>query len=183
MESAYEYRKKMGEAAIKAAEAVKYEGVGTVEFLVDFTKEDYRFIECNARLQVEHTVTEAILGLDLVKAQIQIASGKSLKQLKLEQKDIEQPQGFAIQSRVNMEVIDSEGNIKPSGGKFTSFDLPSGPGVRSDSYGYAGYETNPSFDSLIAKIITHSPGDNFKQAVKRNYRSLCEFKIEGVLLI
>ena len=175
-----ELKEKMIEASLSLIKSTKYEGLATVEFLVDFTKEDYRFIECNARLQVEHTVTEAILGLDLVKAQIQIASGKSLKQLKLEQKDIEQPQGFAIQSRVNMEVIDSEGNIKPSGGKFTSFDLPSGPGVRSDSYGYAGYETNPSFDSLIAKIITHSPGDNFKQAVKRNYRSLCEFKIEGV---
>ena len=125
-------------------------------------------------------MTEAILGLDLVKAQIQIASGKTLKQLKLEQENISEPNGFAIQSRVNMEVIDSEGETKPSGGKFTSFDLPSGPGVRSDSYGYSGYETNPAFDSLIAKVITHSPEDNFKQALKRNYRSLCEFKIEGV---
>ncbi len=79
-----------------------------------------------------------------------------------------------------MEVMDSEGETKPSGGKFISFDLPSGPGVRSDSYGYSGYETNPAFDSLIAKVITHSPEDNFKKALKRNYRSLCEFKIEGV---
>ena len=75
-------------------------------------------------MQVEHTVTEAVLGLDLVKAQIQIASGKTLKQLNLEQKNIPEPKGFAIQSRVNMEVIDSEGEIKPSGGKFISFDLP-----------------------------------------------------------
>ena len=173
-------KEKMLDASVALIQESKYEGLATVEFLVDYAKEDFRFIECNARLQVEHTVTEAILGLDLVKAQIQIASGKTLKQLKLEQENISEPNGFAIQSRVNMEVIDSEGETKPSGGKFTSFDLPSGPGVRSDSYGYSGYETNPAFDSLIAKVITHSPEDNFKQALKRNYRSLCEFKIEGV---
>ena len=173
-------KEKMLDASLALIKESKYEGLATVEFLVNFAKEDFKFIECNARLQVEHTVTEAVLGLDLVKAQIQIASGKTLKQLKLEQDNIGEPIGFAVQSRVNMEVIDSEGETKPSGGKFTSFDLPSGPGVRSDSYGYSGYETNPAFDSLIAKIITHSPEDNFKQALKRNYRSLCEFKIEGV---
>ena len=175
-----ELKEKMFDASVALIKSSKYEGLATVEFLVNYAKEDYKFIECNARLQVEHTVTEAVLGLDLVRAQIQIASGKTLKQLKLEQKNIPEPKGFAIQSRVNMEVIDSEGEIKPSGGKFISFDLPSGPGVRSDSYGYSGYETNPAFDSLIAKVITHSPEDNFKQALKRNYRSLCEFKIEGV---
>ncbi len=173
-------KEKMLEASLKLIKETRYEGLATIEFLVDFKKADFRFIECNARLQVEHTVTEAVLGLDLVKAQIQLASGKTLKQLKLEQKNIDEPKGFAIQARVNMEVIDSEGNTKPSGGKFSYFDLPSGPGVRSDSYGYSGYQTNPSFDSLIAKIITHSSEDNFKQALKRNYRSLCELKIEGV---
>jgi acetyl/propionyl-CoA carboxylase alpha subunit/acetyl-CoA carboxylase carboxyltransferase component len=175
-----ELKEKMLEASVALIKESKYEGLATVEFLVDYAKEDFKFIECNARLQVEHTVTEAVLGLDLVKAQIQISSGKTLKQLKLEQENIPEPKGFAIQSRVNMEVMDSEGEIKPSGGKFISFDLPSGPGVRSDSYGYSGYETNPAFDSLIAKVITHSPEDNFKKALKRNYRSLCEFKIEGV---
>ena len=175
-----ELKQKMFNASVHLIKETKYEGLATVEFLVDYSKGDFKFIECNARLQVEHTVTEAVLGLDLVKAQIQIASGKSLKQLKLEQEDIPEPKGFAVQSRVNMEVIDSKGETKPSGGKFTSFDLPSGPGVRSDSYGYNGYESNPAFDSLIAKVITHSPEDNFKQALKRNYRSLCEFKIEGV---
>ena len=175
-----ELKEKMFNASVALIKESKYEGLATVEFLVDYAKEDFKFIECNARLQVEHTVTEAVLGLDLVKAQIQISSGKNLKQLKLEQENIPEPKGFAIQSRVNMEVMDSEGDTKPSGGKFVSFDLPSGPGVRSDSYGYSGYETNPAFDSLIAKIITHSPEDNFKQALKRNYRSLCEFKIEGV---
>ena len=135
---------------------------------------------CMSILQVEHTVTESVLSLDLVKAQLQIASGKTLKQIKLEQDNIQEPKGFAIQSRVNMETIDSQGNANPSGGIFEKFDLPSGPGVRADSYGYAGYETNPLFDSLIAKIITHSSEDNFKQAINRNYRSLCEFKVSGV---
>ena len=126
-----ELKEKMFDASVALIKASKYEGLATVEFLVNYAKEDYKFIECNARLQVEHTVTEAVLGLDLVRAQIQIASGKTLKQLKLEQKNIPEPKGFAIQSRVNMEVIDSEGEIKPSGGKFISFDLPSGPGVLS----------------------------------------------------
>ena len=103
-----------------------------------------------------------------------------MEQIKLDQSNIPEPKGYAIQSRVNMETIDSQGNANPGGGKFEIFDLPSGPGVRADSYGYSGYETNPLFDSLIAKIITYSAEDNFKQAVKRNHRSLCEFKISGV---
>ena len=140
--------------------------MATIEFLVNVEKNDFRFIECNPRLQVEHTVTESVLFIDIVKAQIQIASGKTLKQIKLEQKNIPDPKGYAVQSRVNMETVDSKGNANPSGGIFTKFDLPSGPGVRVDSYGYVGYETSPLFDSLIAKIITYSYEDNFKQAIK-----------------
>ena len=173
-------KNKMVEASLLLTQKLKYEGLATIEFLVNVEKNDFRFIECNPRLQVEHTVTESVLSLDLVKAQLQIASGKTLKQIKLEQDNIQEPKGFAIQSRVNMETIDSQGNANPSGGIFEKFDLPSGPGVRADSYGYAGYETNPLFDSLIAKIITHSSEDNFKQAINRNYRSLCEFKVSGV---
>ena len=168
-----ELKTKMIEASLLLAQTVKYEGLATIEFLVNAEKNDFRFIECNPRLQVEHTVTESVLSLDLVKAQIQVASGKTLRQIKLEQKNIPEPRGYAIQSRVNMETIDSQGIANPGGGIFEKFDLPSGPGVRADSYGYAGYETNPLFDSLIAKIITYSPEDNFKQAIKRNYRSLC----------
>ena len=175
-----ELKNKMIDASLALAQKLKYEGLATIEFLVNVEKNDYRFIECNPRLQVEHTVTESVLSLDIVKAQIQVASGKTLKQLKLEQKNIPEPKGYAIQSRVNMETIDSKGNANPGGGTFEKFDLPSGPGVRADSYGYAGYETSPLFDSLIAKIITYSPEDSFKQAIKRNYRSLCEFKIVGV---
>ena len=160
-------KNKMVEASLLLTQKLKYEGLATIEFLVNVEKNDFRFIECNPRLQVEHTVTESVLSLDLVKAQLQIASGKTLKQIKLEQDNIQEPKGFAIQSRVNMETIDSQGNANPSGGIFEKFDLPSGPGVRADSYGYAGYETNPLFDSLIAKIITHSSEDNFKQAINR----------------
>ena len=173
-------KKRMIDASLALGKKIKYEGLATIEFLVNVEKEDFRFIECNPRLQVEHTVTESITSLDLVKLQIQIASGKSLTQLKLNQDQIKEPRGFAIQSRVNMETIGKDGNANPGGGIFESFDLPSGPNVRADSYGYSGYETNPLFDSLIAKIITYSSEDNYKQACKRNYRSLCEFKIKGV---
>ena len=124
-------------------------------------------------------MTESVLSLDLVRAQLQIASGKTLKQIKLEQENVPEPQGYAIQSRVNMETIDSQGNANPGGGTFENFDLPSGPGVRADSYGYAGYQTNPLFDSLIAKIITYAPGiTSNKQLIETT--DLCEFKISGV---
>ena len=173
-------RKELIKAALNIASVVNYKGLGTIEFLVDQDGKTFRFIEVNARLQVEHTVTEEILGIDLVKAQIQIAAGKSLKQINLDQANIPKPKGFAIQARVNMEVMDSEGNTKPSGGTFTHFDLPSGPGVRTDTYGYTGYASNPAFDSLIAKIIVHSPDGNFKDAINSMYRALCEFNIKGV---
>ena len=174
------FREELIEAALNIALAVNYKGLGTIEFLVDQDEKTFRFIEANARLQVEHTVTEEILGLDLVKAQIQIASGKSLKQINLDQANIPEPKGFAIQTRVNMEVMDSEGNTKPSGGTFTHFDLPSGPGVRIDTYGYTGYVSNPAFDSLIAKVIVHSPEGSFKDVINSMYRTLCEFNIKGV---
>ncbi|GIS32199.1 MAG: hypothetical protein Ct9H90mP4_01130 [Gammaproteobacteria bacterium] len=150
---------------MKIGRSLNYSGLGTIEFLVNPEKEDFRFLEGNARLQVEHTVTEEILNLDLVSSQIKISQGKTLKQLKLDQENIPKPSGFAIQSRVNMETIDSQGNAKPTGGTFNKFDLPSGPGVRVDTYGYSGYETNPLFDSLIAKVITYSPTDTYSKGL------------------
>jgi len=167
-------------AAVKLAEAVMYKGLGTFEFLVSSSGKNFKFIEVNARLQVEHTITEEIFGVDLVKYQIQIALGKTLSFLKLNQDDIPQPKGFAIQARVNMEIIDESGNTRPSGGIFHRFDLPSGPGVRVDTYGYTGYSSNPAFDSLIAKVITHNQDDNYQKALKRMYGALCDFEIEGV---
>ena len=137
-------------------------------------------MEANARLQVEHTVTEAVTGIDLVEAQLKIAAGRSLVELGLQQASIPVPRGFAIQARVNMETITPDGQTLPSGGTLTAFDPPSGPGIRTDTYGYAGYETNPRYDSLIAKLIAHSPSPDFSDAVRRTYRALSEFRIEGV---
>ncbi len=125
-------------------------------------------------------MTEEITGIDIVKTQLLLAAGKTLSELHLTQKEIPAPRGFAIQVRINMESMGADGNAKPSGGTLTSFELPSGPGVRVDTFGYAGYTTNPNFDSLLAKLIGHSPSANFADAVTKTYRALCEFKIEGV---
>jgi acetyl/propionyl-CoA carboxylase alpha subunit/acetyl-CoA carboxylase carboxyltransferase component len=177
-------RTRIIDAAQRLAEAVNYRSLGTFEFLVDATDltddSEYYFIEVNARLQVEHTVTEAVTGIDLVEAQLNVAAGSSLGDLGLEQADIPSPKGFAIQARVNMETVTPDGRTIPSVGTLTAFDPPSGPGVRTDTFGYAGYSTSPSFDSLIAKVIGHSKSSDFGDAIRRTYRALSEFRIEGV---
>jgi acetyl/propionyl-CoA carboxylase alpha subunit/acetyl-CoA carboxylase carboxyltransferase component len=177
-------RDRIIDAATRLAAAVNYRSLGTFEFLVDATRwtddAPFYFMEANARLQVEHTVTEAITGIDLVESQLKIADGKSISDLGLEQSSIPIPRGFAIQARVNMETITADGATLPSGGTLTSFDPPSGPGIRVDTYGYTGYTTNPSYDSLIAKLIAHSPSPDFADAVRRTYRALSEFRIDGV---
>jgi acetyl/propionyl-CoA carboxylase alpha subunit/acetyl-CoA carboxylase carboxyltransferase component len=177
-------RDRLFEAAIRMAETVRYVSLGTFEFLVDATslsdESAFAFIEANARLQVEHTVTEEVLGVDLVKSQIEIASGKTLSELGLETDDGAAPRGFAIQARVNMEVMQADGTTKPTGGTLSVFEPPSGPGIRVDTFGYSGYTTSPSFDSLLAKQITWSGSSDFKSALTKAYRSLCEFRIEGV---
>ncbi|HEX7776955.1 MAG TPA: carboxyl transferase domain-containing protein [Parvibaculum sp.] len=174
-------RDKLTAAAVKLARAAAYDNLGTFEFLVDAADEKtFAFIEANPRLQVEHTVTEEVTGIDLVQTQLQIAAGKTLKQLGLTQKEIMRPRGFAIQLRVNMETMDAEGNAKPAGGIISTFEPPSGPGIRVDTFGYAGYRTSPSFDSLLAKIIVHSRSGDFADAARRASRALSEFRIEGV---
>jgi acetyl/propionyl-CoA carboxylase alpha subunit/acetyl-CoA carboxylase carboxyltransferase component len=170
-------------AALKLAKEGHYNNLGTFEFLIDATVEgggSFAFIEANARLQVEHTVTEQVTGVDLVQSQLQLAAGKSLAQLGLEQKNVPKPRGFAIQTRINMESMRPDGTAKPSGGTLTAFEPPSGPGLRVDTFAYVGYTTNSNFDSLLAKLIAHSPSPDFSDAVKRAYRALCEFKVEGV---
>ena len=171
-------------AAVKLAETVKYNNLGTFEFLVDATVADseaaYAFIEANARLQVEHTVTEEVTGVDIVKLQLQLAAGQSLAELGLQQADIPEPRGFAMQVRINMETMQADGSARPAGGVLTAFEVPSGPGLRTDAFGYAGYRTSPRFDSLLAKLIGYSPSRKFSDVVTRTYRALCEFKIEGV---
>lgn len=167
-------------AAITLGEAVRYKGLGTIEFLVDADSQNFYFMEANARLQVEHTVTEEVTGVDLVQAQIRVADGASLADLDLQQADVPAPRGYAVQLRVNMESIDADGNIKPAGGRLSRFEVPTGPGLRTDTYGYTGYTTNPNYDSLLAKLIVSSPSAKFGDCVRRAHRALSDFAIEGV---
>jgi len=176
-------RNRLTGAAVRLAREVQYGSLGTFEFLIEADageQANFAFIEANPRLQVEHTVTEEVLGLDLVKIQLQLASGRTLAQLGLEQAQIPAPRGFAIQARINTESMNADGTAKPSGGTLALFEVPSGPGVRVDSFAYAGYTTNPNFDSLLAKLIVHSASPDFADAVRQIYRALCEFRIEGV---
>ncbi|HVZ68409.1 MAG TPA: carboxyl transferase domain-containing protein [Rhizomicrobium sp.] len=174
-------KKQLLDAAVWLAEDVELRGLATFEFLVNPSAargtQVFAFIEANPRLQVEHTVTEEVTGVDLVTTQIKLLQGAKLDELGLKQASVPKPQGYAIQLRVNLESIDAQGAVKPSGGVLTQFAPPSGPGVRVDTSGYAGYRTNPSFDSLIAKLIVH--GADFAQARSRSLRALTEFAISG----
>ena len=164
-------------AAVRLGESVRYRNLGTVEFLVG---EDGRFafIEANARLQVEHTVTEEACGLDLVRLQLEIANGRTLAGLGLAG-GVPEPAGCAIQARVNLEAPTPDGGARPSGGTLAAYDPPSGPGVRVDGCGYAGYRPNPAFDSLLAKLVVRSPGRDFAALAARASRALAEFRIDG----
>src|SRR5512132_123296 len=172
------------DAAKELAAAAHYDNLGTFEFLVDNDAkggdQPFAFIEANPRLQVEHTVTEEVLGLDLVQSQLAVAAGATLGSLGLAQAYIPKPRGFAMQLRVNMEVMDETGGTRPTGGTLALFDLPSGPGVRVDTFGYSGYRTSTAFDSLLAKVIVHSPGGNWTDVVHKATRTLREFRIGGV---
>ena len=166
-------------AAVQLTRAARYVNLGTFEFLVDVGADRFYFIEANARLQVEHTVTEMVTGADLVQLQLEIARGKRLADLGCSQLDVPAPRGFAIQARVNMETMESDGSTRPSGGTITAFDPPAGPGVRVDTFGYTGYQTTPNFDSLLAKVIVHANG-SFEAALRRCERALADFRIEGI---
>ncbi len=167
-------RKKIVAAAVTMAKSVKYRSLGTFEFLVD--DDEYFFIEANPRLQVEHTVTEEVWGVDLVTTQLRLACGVALAKTGIADA---RPRGHAIQLRINMETMTEDGSAKPGGGTLTVFEPPSGPGVRVDTYGYAGYRTNPNFDSLLAKLIVHSPSPDFADALARAERALAAFRLEG----
>ncbi|MCA6243704.1 MAG: carbamoyl-phosphate synthase large subunit, partial [Phenylobacterium sp.] len=172
-------RQEMLAAAVALGEAASYRGLGTIEFLVDArpgAPPRFAFIEANARLQVEHTVTEMVLGLDLVELQLRIADGARLADLGLAD-GAPAPQGAAIQARVNLETMTADGGSRPSGGVLAAYDPPSGPGVRVDGYGYTGYATSARYDSLLAKVITH--GRDLAAAAARARRALSEFKIAG----
>jgi acetyl/propionyl-CoA carboxylase alpha subunit/acetyl-CoA carboxylase carboxyltransferase component len=170
-------RQRLFDHAVTLATAAGYRGLGTVEFLVD--GEEAVFIEANARLQVEHTVTEEVTGLDLVRLQLQIAAGASLADLGLRQADVPPPRGHALQARVNLETMAADGSAKPAGGVLSVYEPPSGPGVRVDGFGYAGYRTSARFDSLLAKLVVHAGAGGLSRAVAKAYRALSEFRIEG----
>lgn len=169
-------RQRILDAALTLATAVGYRGIGTFEFLVDAARGNFVFMEANPRVQVEHCITEAITGIDLVQAQIRLAAGASLAELGLLAPIASR--GFAVQLRINLESMQADGSARPAGGLISAFDPPSGPGIRVDGYGYAGYATNPSYDSLLAKLIVQ--GDDLPAALRRAYRALCEFRLEGV---
>ncbi len=177
-------RQRILDAALRLARSVGYTSLGTFEFLVDASgapaDPPFVFIEANARLQVEHTVTEAITGVDLVQAQIRLAEGASLADLGLPDPDAPSPARFAIQARVNLESLAPDGSVRPSSGVLTAYEVPSGPGVRTDGFGYAGYRTSTAFDSLLAKVICSADGADAGPAVARSLRALSEFRLEGV---
>ena len=164
-----ELRQRMGEAAIKAASAINYESVGTVEFLVDKNRNFY-FMEMNTRIQVEHCVTEEVVSYDLIKEQIKIAAGEKISGRNYE------PQLHAIECRINAE--DPYNDFRPSPGKITVLHTPGGHGVRVDSHVYAGYVIPPYYDSMIGKLITVA--QTREEAINTMYRALSEYVIEGV---
>lgn len=162
-------RDKMGKAAIKAAEAIAYEGVGTVEFLVDKNGEFY-FMEMNTRIQVEHTITEEVVSYDLIKEQIKLAAGEPISGVNY------YPQMCAIECRINAE--DPKRGFIPSPGKITTYHAPGGHGIRIDTHVYAGYTIPPYYDSMVAKII--AVAQTREEAILKMKRALDEFVIEGV---
>jgi acetyl/propionyl-CoA carboxylase alpha subunit len=176
-----EVRTELLAAAVRLGTAVSYRGAGTIEFLVDArpgAAPRFAFIEANARLQVEHTVTETVTGRDLVAIQLQIADGATLGGLGLAQADVPAPRGMALQARVNLESMTADGSARPAGGVLTAYDQPSGPGVRVDGFGYAGYATSVRYDSLLAKVIVAA--DDLAAVTAKARRALSEFKIAGV---
>ena len=164
-----EVREKMGEAAVKAAEYIKYEGAGTVEFLVDKHR-NFFFMEMNTRIQVEHPITEQVIDYDLIREQIMVAAGIPISGNNY------LPQLHAIECRINAE--DPYNDFRPSPGKITTLHMPGGHGVRLDTHVYSGYTIPPNYDSMIAKLITTA--QSREEAISKMRRALDEFVIEGI---
>ena len=162
-------RKKMGEAAVKAAEFIQYEGAGTIEFLVDKHR-NFFFMEMNTRIQVEHPITEQVVDFDLIREQILVAAGVPISGKNY------MPNLHAIECRINAE--DPYNGFRPSPGKITTLHAPGGHGVRLDTHVYAGYTIPPNYDSMIAKLITTA--QTREEAINKMKRALDEFVIEGV---
>ncbi|WP_237046339.1 carboxyl transferase domain-containing protein [Aquipseudomonas alcaligenes] len=172
-----EVRTAIIDCALQLAGAVNYRGIGTFEFLLDESHPGkFYFMEANPRVQVEHTVSEQVTGVDLLHTQIQLLAGASLDQLGLRQPPT--VQGCAVQLRINLETLHADCSTRPAIGTLSAYEPPSGPGLRVDGYGYAGYPVSPSYDSLLAKLIATAP--DYPAALRRAYRALCEFRLDGV---
>lgn len=167
-----ELREEMGQAAVKAAQAVNYRGAGTVEFIFDHINQKFYFMEMNTRIQVEHPVTEMITGIDLIQQQLKVASGEKLA---YKQEDVK-INGWSLECRINAE--NPRKNFMPSAGQVTMYMPPGGFGVRVDSAMYTGYTIPPFYDSMVAKLIVHA--DTREEAVARMKRALDEFIVEGI---
>jgi acetyl/propionyl-CoA carboxylase alpha subunit len=176
-------REKLLSYASQLASGAGYRSLGTFEFLLAADATDAEglfFIEANPRIQVEHTVTEEVFGVDLVRLQLEVARGRTLAELGLRQQEIATPRGYAIQFRVNMERMDALGNATPSSGRIDLYEPPTGPGIRVDGFAYAGYVTSASFDSLLAKVVVHASAPEFEAALRKGERALGEFRILGL---
>ncbi|CAN7457273.1 carbamoyl-phosphate synthase large subunit [Cupriavidus necator] len=185
-------RQRIVDAACTLAREARYRSLGTFEFLVEEAEDGehrarrdgaalpFVFIEANPRLQVEHTVTEQVTGVDLVAVQLGLAEGRRLAALGLDPQHPPRVRGFAIQVRVNAEATDAQGLARPAQGRLERFDPPTGPDVRVDTHGYTGYAPSAHYDTLLAKLIVTSASDNFADAVRRLQRALGEFNIGGI---
>ncbi|MDH0098871.1 carbamoyl-phosphate synthase large subunit [Ectopseudomonas hydrolytica] len=164
-------------SALRLAAEVQYRGIGTFEFLLDLDQPGrFYFMEANPRVQVEHTVTEQVTGVDLLHTQLHLAAGSSLAELSLLNPPV--PKGYAVQVRLNLETLLADGTARPAAGVLAAYQPPSGPGLRVDGCGYAGYAVSPAYDSLIAKLIASA--SDYPGALRRAYRALCEFRLDGV---
>jgi len=179
----WELRSAIISAACRLAEAAVFASLGTFEFLVELDGDGapagFYFIETNPRLQVEHTVTEQVLDVDLVQLQLALAGGRTLDELGLAD-GLPAPTGYAIQLRINMETMDERGVALPTAGVLDVFDLPFGAGIRVDTFGYTGYQTTTAFDSLLAKLIVHNRGPELGDLLRKAAHALAQFRIEGV---
>ncbi|GGH59898.1 pyruvate carboxylase [Comamonas phosphati] len=175
-------RERITRDALRMAGGMRYESLGTFEFLVDLRSATlpYVFIEANPRLQVEHTITEEVFGIDLVRAQIRIAAGEHLSDLDLDAGAPPQPRGYAVQWRINAETLDAQGHSRPGSGRIAGLRWPQGPGIRIDSHAVQGSSPSPHYDTLLAKLIIHSPAQRFADVLRRSQRALAECRIQGL---
>jgi acetyl/propionyl-CoA carboxylase alpha subunit/acetyl-CoA carboxylase beta subunit len=173
-------RERLRDAAVRITAAVSFRGLCTVEFLVDADDPDrFAFLEANPRVQVEHTVTEAVTGLDMVVAQLRVAAGATLADLGLTQDEIPPAHGIAVQCRINLEELRPDGTAHATAGRIETLNLPGGPGVRVDTAAHAGQVATTTYDSLLAKIVTHVPSESLPAAFDAAAAALAEVNVDG----